>query len=166
MTATQPVVLPARRTTPLAFRWILALVALLIYSALLREATLTGTPPPGQDTAPVNLVPFATIRATIASPLSITGTAYVLLGNFLMLGPVAIFLLAVRRRPSVGVCLLVLAAISLAIEAFQWYSNIGRVVDVDDLMLNTMGGVAVYLLTARFLPQLVGWLRTPGPRSA
>ena len=82
------------------------------------------------------------------------------LGNLLLYLPVGFLLPLIGRRwggwrtPAAGFCL------SLGVEVFQLF--IGRSVDINDLILNTVGGIAGWLLFLLFqavFPRLVAACR-------
>ena len=148
----------------LALRWAALVLALVIYVAVLWQFTFTGTLRPGHTEPEVNLVPFRSIIDTIESPLRRGGVLYVLGGNALMLAPLAVVAVALLRRSRPWLVLLLLTAVTTAIETGQFLANKGRVVDVDDVILNALGGWGVYLVLHRVVPPLRGWARsTPHP---
>lgn len=142
-------------------------ICLAVYAVVLHGLTLTGsalTIPEGA--ALVNLVPFRTIIGTVSSPLSLGGTLYVLVGNLLMLSPLAIAAVALKRQPRRLLVLALLAAVAVSIETAQFTLEIGRSADVDDVMLNALGAWTVYLVTWRWLPRLRGWAWPAEPARA
>jgi glycopeptide antibiotics resistance protein len=133
-------------STPLAAR--LAIACYLVVAALL---TLT---PIGSTPVEPNLVPGAGILATYRD----AGLAFAVsqvIGNLLLLAPIG-FLLPFAL-PGIGfwpgvACAL---ALSVAIELAQWLANAGRMGDIDDVMLNTVGAAVAMvpaLLLARSEP--------------
>jgi len=154
-------------TLGLLLRRAALVLALVIYVAMLWQFTFTGTLHPGHTEPEVNVVPFHSIIATIESLLRMGGVLYVLGGNVLMLAPLAVVAVALLRRSRPWLVLLLLMAVTAAIETGQFLANAGRVVDVDDVILNALGGWGVYLVLHRVVPQLRGWARTtprPVPR--
>lgn len=127
----------------------LGVVSTVLYLAALYMVTLTPDGP--SRTVRVNLVPFRSIIETLTSPLSIGGTAYVLLGNVLLLSPLAVILVWLFRVRRVAVGVAILASTSIAVEVLQSALRTGRSSDVDDLILNIAGGVVVYLVVRRMI---------------
>lgn len=94
----------------------------------------------------INLIPLATIRA-FAQHGTPSQNLINLAGNVGIFIPLGILLPALwSKLRALWKTLLLCAACSLFIECFQLF--IGRSVDVDDLLLNTLGGLAGYLLFA------------------
>ncbi len=95
--------------------------------------TLTG----GAPATGVNLVPGEGIRTALRNANSELGLVN-LVGNVVMFVPVGLLLpLATRLRfgGTVAMC----AALSVLVECVQL--TLGRSLDVDDVLLNTLGGV-------------------------
>lgn len=70
--------------------------------------------------------------------------------NLLVTVPVAVLIVLLERaRPRFGRAAAVIFGTSLIIELLQFVLNTGRSADVDDLMLNTVGGFAAYVLLTR-----------------
>lgn len=91
----------------------------------------------------LNLVPFRTIGSYLGA--SDSTDARNLVGNVMMLVPLGILLATVTRlRP--GRAALTLIAVSAAIEVLQWLLPTNRSVDIDDVILNSVGGTAGYAL--------------------
>ncbi len=83
-------------------------------------------------------------------------------GNVLLLAPLGVLLpLLSRRFRGVFRLTFCVALVSLAIETSQGTIIPGRSFDVDDILLNTLGGVLAYLLIGRPLSR-----RIHGPRTA
>ena len=100
------------------------------------------------DSYRYNLEPFVEIkRFYILLGSDMTLTAYInLFGNVLCFIPFGIFLPAVGRHFKSFVRVTILTALfSLFIESIQLYFKVG-IFDVDDLMLNTLGGMAGYVM--------------------
>lgn len=101
---------------------------------------------------PLNLVPFR----TIVQQMTDTNTPafhriYELVGNSLLLSPVVLFFIFFIgiRRPAI---LFILGVVlSIAIEVFQYSLHTYRSADVDDVILNSVGFVAVYMLAAKVI---------------
>ena len=90
----------------------------------------------------VNLVPFDTVRDFFT--LSLTSSAFIInvLGNALILAPIPVFFYLAfkdkKQAPLLG--LLLAALLSLFAESLQLFFMCGSP-DVDDLILNILGGV-------------------------
>lgn len=100
------------------------------------------------DTYRYNLEPFLEIKRfynLIGTDMSLM--AYInLFGNIICFIPFGIFLPAIGRHFKSFVRVTILAAFfSLFIESIQLYFKIG-IFDVDDLMLNTLGGMIGYVI--------------------
>ena len=117
----------------------LAAFILALYTAFLLVLTLVLFP--GDHPGP-NLVPFQ----SIAHDWQTGGRDFVVnfLGNVVAFIPFGVLIPLTRRRPtSWWVVLLVCVALSAAIEAMQFASG-RRVADVDDVLLNGIGGLVGY----------------------
>lgn len=98
-------------------------------------------------TRTINLTPFQEItRGWNRLSLHPTGTSLQLIGNVLAFVPLGILvpLLLRDRLPSGIIVLLCSLLLSLGYEVTQLLTGIG-IFDVDDLLLNTLGGVAGYI---------------------
>ncbi|MEW1926142.1 VanZ family protein [Streptomyces sp. NPDC088360] len=62
--------------------------------------------------------------------------------------PLGLFAYAAARRPSALTIVVGCSALSAGIEAVQFVMNAGRVVDVGDVIFNTVGGLVGCLLAA------------------
>ena len=95
-----------------------------------------------------NLTPFATIRRYLI--YSKVGGYFVRLvnveGNILAFLPFGFFLpLLWRRCRKVWLTVLLTACFSIIVEVLQLFTRVGSC-DIDDVILNTLGGVIGYLL--------------------
>jgi glycopeptide antibiotics resistance protein len=88
-----------------------------------------------------NLVPFASIRRVAANSVDVLVALRILLGNVLLFVPVGFFV-ALHRRAGHPLRDAVLGslALSLLIEVTQALVPLGRVANVDDVILNVLGG--------------------------
>ncbi len=68
-----------------------------------------------------------------------------LFGNVIIFMPFGFFMPMASKYRSFLVTLFGSFGLSLCVETFQFFSRVGSF-DVDDLLLNTIGGVAGYLL--------------------
>lgn len=101
----------------------------------------------------VNPVPFNYLRVPFSESVMLN-----IVGNFLLLMPLCILYKSCGYRgsdslPSAAVTVF---CVSLAIEVIQFIENFAgltsvtvRIVDIDDLILNTAGGIAGYLIYAK-----------------
>lgn len=121
---------------------------LVLYAALLYQKMLQPTSKWTSGHAPYNLVPFRTIVGYLnpAAVTSIQDRAYQVLGNFLVLVPLAL-LLAVAWNPPVRTrwAFLTFLITSGGIEIAQYVMNAGRSADIDDVILNVSGATLVYV---------------------
>ncbi len=106
----------------------------------------------------VNLVPFATIRRYVVSREIFVQSFAInnLIGNVVLFIPLGIYI-GLFRPKRIAVNTLLVAAISLFIEGMQYLLAVG-VADVDDVILNTIGGfcgLLVFRLLERVFPQNV-----------
>ncbi|HSE09807.1 MAG TPA: VanZ family protein [Nocardioidaceae bacterium] len=128
-------VLPSLRRRETAAAAVIATRVLLVGSVL---AVLAVTMMSGAGGTGVNLMPGAGIRSALSNVNRDLGLLN-LLGNVVMFAPVG-FLASIgtrlRFRGVVGACLV----LSAAVEVLQLM--LGRSLDVDDVLLNTLGGAA------------------------
>jgi glycopeptide antibiotics resistance protein len=114
--------------------------ALVAYLLVLLDLTLRRFPQPG---APANLLPLG----TIAHYLDVGGWEMVknLGGNVAAFVPLGLLLPAWNRAfRSTGLVTAFALAVSVLIELLQYLSG-QRIADVDDVLLNTLGGWIGYL---------------------
>ncbi len=151
---------------PYPFRIIPAIVMIIYLYVLTRIILFKGSPiDPGMiqsqlviwfqhpeviHTHTINLTPFQEItRGWNRLSLHPTGTSLQLIGNIVAFVPLGILIpLLVRPRLSLGIVVLLCSLLlSLSYEVTQLLTGIG-IFDVDDLLLNTAGGVIGYMLFA------------------
>ncbi|MCI9112628.1 MAG: VanZ family protein [Oscillibacter sp.] len=104
----------------------------------------------------LNLVPFQVFQETwgMPEPKKIAQTA----ANVVMFVPLGVMMpVAFRRMRSFGKTALSLALFSFVIEFTQYFT--GRSADIDDLMLNTLGGILGYLIF--FVASKLFWKKRP-----
>ncbi len=98
----------------------------------------------------INLIPFKTIMGTINSPVFASVTVIQILGNIILLTPFAFALLSLDITKDVNKTVLITLLISIGIETHQLIESLlasgfkwgeGRAVDIDDVILNTLGGL-------------------------
>ncbi|CAN5816750.1 hypothetical protein BH11BAC4_BH11BAC4_16360 [soil metagenome] len=93
-----------------------------------------------------HLVPFHTVKMYLADNMPLKYAVINLAGNFLGFMPLAILLpLLFNRLRSASATILCVFLVSLGFEIFQLITLLG-VCDIDDLILNTMGGIAGYMV--------------------
>lgn len=107
----------------------------------------------------INLIPFKTIFndlfGTVVAPVTVMQT----FGNLFLLLPLAFSLLALQIVTKKRMVAMIVFFTTLFIETFQLVENLsvsgylyseggGRAVDIDDLILNTLGGIiGIFLFT-------------------
>ena len=131
----------------LAIAYIVVLYYLLFAAESLGRGGATG--------GDYNLVPFREIHRYIhhIDSLGIFAVAANLLGNVLLFVPLGYFLPSFfareRLRPhfTIPICM----CISIAVEISQFMTHTGSL-DVDDVILNTLGGIIGYLIYAFLHP--------------
>jgi len=134
-----------------SFRWILFLLfavymGLLIYLVLFSQEF--GRVALSRD---VNLVPFDTIRRYIVyrerfSDLSFYTNIY---GNILAFMPFGFFIFVFEKKHNILKGMLMPMFLSVAIEISQYIMSVGSL-DVDDIILNTIGGFLIYVMMYSF----------------
>jgi glycopeptide antibiotics resistance protein len=95
-----------------------------------------------------NLVPFRTIKSFLTPHPSISTSTKVfnLLGNIALFVPFGVLLpLLFRNLGKFNYMFLASVLLSLFFEAFQLFTHTGHF-DVDDIILNSLGGVIGYLI--------------------
>lgn len=96
----------------------------------------------------INLEPFLEIKRFIYYRQYFTMTSFVLnvAGNVIGFMPFGFFITIVRnKKTNFVVALLYSFAFTLLIESVQYITKLG-VFDIDDLMLNTLGGILGYIV--------------------
>jgi glycopeptide antibiotics resistance protein len=99
----------------------------------------------GTDDGPPNWMPFKTIRAYLMGRFSLMKAGVNLIGNIVLLVPVGFLAGMIHPRMTWGQSLAVGLAVSISIEAIQGIFRLG-IVDVDDVILNTLGVLAGHAL--------------------
>ncbi len=94
-----------------------------------------------------NLIPFKEIRRfwEYRDQLGMAAMFTNLFGNILIFIPFGFFMPMASRIRSFSATLLCSFGLSLCVEIFQLLTRVGSF-DVDDLILNTLGGVLGYLI--------------------
>lgn len=127
--------------------WCLFVVYLLSLAYFLFFAEATGRTFT-ERTYQYNLIPFHEIRRFLVyrRQLGFGAVALNLAGNILAFVPFGVFLpMLVKRARSFGKTLLLGCEFSLLVEIVQLFSKVGSF-DVDDILLNTLGVFAGYVL--------------------
>lgn len=92
-----------------------------------------------------NLVPFKTISAYLNWGLSSTVPRTNILGNIIIFIPLGIFLQLFKKNKHLLRSLLMVVLISVGVEIFQYAFALGSL-DIDDVILNSIGGFVGILL--------------------
>lgn len=93
-----------------------------------------------------NLIPFYSIIDLLQSQLGFKFALYNLIGNFLMLTPLAIFLPMIDNKfKNVKVFVITIITSCLFIEIIQYITSLGSL-DIDDFILNVSGVLILYLI--------------------
>ena len=93
-----------------------------------------------------NLILFNSINQMLNSPLGLKVGLYNIIGNFLMLTPLAILLPLIDDRfKKIKNYLIVIVLLTLLIELTQFITRIGSL-DIDDFILNISGSFIFYLI--------------------
>ncbi|WP_349253961.1 VanZ family protein [Streptomyces sp. BPTC-684] len=129
---------------------VVAIAALVAFSAVLAEATLTPSPA-SRDIAGSNLRPGHSLRQ-YADDYTFLAACRQIGGNLLLGAPFGLILpVLVRRRLRAVRVLLYTVVVMVFIELAQGALVEGRAFDVDDVLLNTSGALLGYLLVGRRL---------------
>ncbi len=112
----------------------------VLYLVLLLKLLLLSRPLGSEHS--LNLIPFATISNYVFSPSAVVKRFAVVnvIGNIVAFVPLGAFLPLVGRRTGIWANLLVVACASVAVEIVQGVFGLGAS-DVDDVLLNTLGGL-------------------------
>ena len=127
--------------------WCLFLIYLMSLAYFLFFAEATGRTF-SERSYQYNLIPFHEIRRFLIYRRQLGAAAVILnlAGNVLAFVPFGLFLpLLVKRVRSFGKTVLFGFEFSLLVEILQLYSKVGSF-DVDDIILNTLGGLLGYLI--------------------
>lgn len=114
-------------------------VAFALYLLFLAKLLLFSRVPGSERS--LNLIPFASIGNYLDGPAGVRRFAFAnLAGNVLAFVPLGAYLTFLRRRARLWSNLLVVAAVSVAVEILQWMLAVGAS-DIDDVLLNCVGGL-------------------------
>ena len=133
----------------LAIAYIVILYYLLFKAEALGRSVAAGS---------YNLIPFHEIRRYLSNinTLGLVAVGANLLGNVILFVPLGYFLPSFfareRLRPhfTIPICM----CISIAVEVSQFMTHTGSL-DVDDVILNTIGGIIGYLIYAFLHPDIL-----------
>jgi glycopeptide antibiotics resistance protein len=133
-------------------------VVFVLYLLFLLKLLLFSRPP-GSDRS-LNLIPFATIANYLSGSAGVpAGIAFGnLAGNVAAFVPLGVFLPVLRRRPGIGSNLLIVVCASAAVEVVQGSFGLGAS-DIDDVILNTVGGLIGILFFTALRGVLKRWGR-------
>ena len=96
-----------------------------------------------------NLIPFSSIKQMLNSPLGLRVALYNIMGNFLMLTPLAILLPLVNEKfKKIRYYLIVIVIFSFFIELIQYITETGSF-DIDDLILNVSGSLILFIIITK-----------------
>ncbi|WP_372482021.1 VanZ family protein [Streptomyces fuscigenes] len=151
-----------RRTALRVLMFVVAFAALVAFSVLLAELTLTPSPA-SEGIAGSNLQPGHSLRQ-YAEDYTFLGACKQVGGNLLIGAPFGILLpvLVPRRLRMVRVVVLT-ALVMVLVELAQGALVEGRAFDVDDVILNTSGAIIAYALIGRFIGRKYHALAEPVP---
>jgi glycopeptide antibiotics resistance protein len=137
----------ALMTTRARVETVVIAIGAALYVAFLLKLLLLSRPPGSERS--VNLVPFATItELAFGTSPSVRRFAFAnLTGNLVLFAPLGGYLLVLSKRRSVRRTMLVIAAVSVAVELVQGVFALGTS-DIDDVILNCSGGLLGTLATA------------------
>ena len=93
-----------------------------------------------------NLIPFNSIKILLNSPLGLKVAFYNIIGNLLMLTPLAVLLpLLNDKYKNIFRYSIIIISIGLVIEILQYITKIGSL-DIDDFILNVSGAILFFLI--------------------
>lgn len=98
-----------------------------------------------------NLIPFQTIweYAGGSDSMSKSFVLYNIFGNIVVFIPFGLFLQVIKKRKTFRKSLLIVIITSMAIELMQFISGLGAS-DIDDVLLNSCGGIIGILIYQLF----------------
>lgn len=107
----------------------------------------------------INLVPFKEIDRA----LSVGGSFFMVnfIGNVLVFAPIAFFIALLYNKAGFFKCVLITAIYSVFVEVCQIPQDRGT--DIDDVILNTLGGMVgyiLYLILQKALPEFTARCKT------
>ena len=139
-----------RATTAARIGAVVVWTVFVLYLVLLLKLLLFSRPLGSEHS--LNLVPFASISDYVFSTSAAVKRLAVVnvMGNIVAFIPLGAFLPVVRHGAGIWTNLLVVACASIAVEILQGVFGLGAS-DIDDVMLNTLGGLIGILFFALLL---------------
>ncbi len=130
----------------------------VLYLVFLLKLLLVSRPPGSERS--VNLIPFASIWDYLFSGSAAVKRFAVanVIGNIAAFAPLGAFLALLRRRSAMWTNLVVVVCASVAVEIVQGIFGLGAS-DVDDVILNTLGGLLGILFFTLLRVLLRQWSR-------
>ena len=96
-----------------------------------------------------NLIPFKSIYELLSSSLGLKFGLYNIIGNFLMLSPLALLLPLINKKfNKLKNFLLLIVPLIIMVEILQYFSQYGSL-DIDDFILNITGAIFFYFIFNR-----------------
>lgn len=135
-------------------------------AAVLGILLITLSPKPNPDPK-VDLIPLHPLWSAITGTVDATRVVTLFGANLLLFVPFGLLIpLRWRRLDRARVVLLLSAGFSAAVETLQYVMDRGRVTQVDDVVFNTLGGLAGWMLLriARHVGGRLDPARTASPR--
>ncbi len=129
-------------------------MAALISQTIIPDFSMFSFSEIGINTERLNLIPFKEIRIAFSLGSSFFFVNFI--GNLVMFLPIAFFVGLLYNRPTFLKCVLITAAFSVFVELCQLPQDRGT--DIDDVILNTLGGVigyVMYLIIDKAFPEFV-----------
>jgi glycopeptide antibiotics resistance protein len=99
---------------------------------------------------PYNLVPLRSIIGQMRGEAPLAHRLFELVGNGLILTPLAVLLALCWSRVSGTMVVLLCGSVSAIVEVLQYVTWSRRSADVDDVLLNTAGAVIGFLAARRY----------------
>lgn len=111
-----------------------------LYVAFLLKLLLFSRPPGSEQS--LNLIPFSTISEYLFSDAASVRRSAIgnVVGNIVAFAPLGLYLPLLRRDARVWANVLIIASTSIAVEVVQGTLGLGSS-DIDDVILNTVGGL-------------------------
>jgi glycopeptide antibiotics resistance protein len=130
----------------------------VLYLVLLLKLLLFSRPPGSERS--LNLIPFATISSYLFSDSAVMKGFAIgnVIGNVVAFVPLGAFLPLLRRRTGIWTNLLIVVCASVAVEIIQGVFGLGAS-DIDDVILNTLGGLIGVLFFTLLRVHLRRWSR-------
>lgn len=148
-----------RTMTPLVKIGTVVIWAVFLLYLLFLLKLLLFSRPLGSERS-LNLIPFATIANYLSGAAGVSkGIALGnVVGNVVAFLPLGVFLSAVRRTTRIWSNLLIVVCVSAGVEIVQGIFGLGAS-DIDDVILNTLGGLLGILFFSAVHKLLQRWSR-------